>query len=98
MAERDVNLQATDGTLEQVECVRSGPTLHPRSGFLLDPATGALVVSPNLDRKIRKALMREVRRMRYALYLLKARLYLETLWLKGARAVLQMRDHCARHF
>ena len=98
MVERDLDLQATSGALEQVECDRSRSPLHPRSGFLLDPATGALVVSPNLDLKIRKALMREVRRMRYALYFLQARLYLEALWLKGSRAVLKIRSNCSGYF
>src|SRR6267378_2168922 len=37
-----------------------------RSNFTFDPATGALVITPNLDLVIRKALMR-VRRIKFRL-------------------------------
>lgn len=69
---------------------------HGRSHFIADPATGALVLDPNLRAVVGKALLREVRRMRYALYLLKARLYFEALWLKGASTMLHLRGNLGR--
>jgi hypothetical protein len=70
----------------------SRPTIHIDSGLIKNPATGTLEPSPALRLKARKAIMREVRSMRYALYLIKASLYLETLRLKGKRAVLRVRN------
>jgi hypothetical protein len=57
---------------------------------VLDPASGALIVSPDLDLKIRKALRNEARRIAYRLYFAQAVLYPEFLWLKCKCALLNL--------
>jgi hypothetical protein len=69
-----------------------------RLRFVFDPATGALIVSPDLDLKIRKAIMGEARRLTYRLYFLQARLYPELLWLKCRRMTLQARRYFFGYF
>src|ERR1039458_6011395 len=64
--------------------------LKARSSFVFDPATGALIVDPDLDLKIRKAIMGEVRRIKYRLYFKFTRLYLEKFWLDRTSANLKI--------
>jgi hypothetical protein len=60
------------------------------SPFVFDPTTGALIVRPDLDLKIRKAIMREAGRSTHRLDLAQARLYPELLWLKCNSALLEI--------
>ena len=85
-------------TPEEIDSARALNWPQSGSGFTLDPATGALIVSPTLDRKVRKALRREARRMVCHLYLTKAQLDAESLWLKGKRALLHLAERFSRNF
>jgi hypothetical protein len=67
------------------------------SRFVFDPATGALVVDPNLDLKIRKALTRAARRIAFRQQLRLPVLYFRQLALEIAGKVLLMCSHTARH-
>lgn len=67
-----------------------------RPNFILNPATGALEVTPDGLRKGRKAVRRAARRIVYRLYLAKALLYPELLWLKGKRTALEVGDYLRR--
>jgi len=58
-----------------------------RSNFTFDPATGALVITPNLDLVIRKALMR-VRRIKFRLFLRRRFLQVEYLTLQARSSAL----------
>lgn len=69
-----------------------------RSRFTFDPTTGALVVSPDLDLKIRKALSREVRRIKVSLFLRQFRLKIEYLTLKARCTLLRMRRYLLSDF
>lgn len=75
--------------------VHLGPAYrgHGRTHFITDPATGALTLPADVGAIVDKALRREARRLGYAIYLLKARLYLEALCLKGARLLLDLRSY-----
>ena len=79
---------AADTTPEAVFPRASAKGLQRRSRFTFDPATGALIVTPDLDREIRKAIMRTVRRLKFRLYLRSARLQAIKLKLKIIRALL----------
>jgi hypothetical protein len=59
-----------------------------RSLFQHDPATGTLIVSPDLDLKIRKALMAEAKRIQHGLFLRYLRLQVEKLALQSRSALL----------
>jgi hypothetical protein len=62
---------------EVVFPVRSAPDrAQKRTLFALDPATGALVVRPEQRAKVEKALMREVRNIKFRLYCHFALLYI----------------------
>jgi hypothetical protein len=52
------------------------------SGFAFDPASGALVVSPDLDLKIRKAILAEARSIQLRLYFSLLSLYFRKLTLQ----------------
>ena len=58
--------------------------LKPGSAFVLDPATGALVLRPDLDLIFRKALRRQARMIALRLYLQLFPLYLRKLQLPTA--------------
>lgn len=98
MIERNIDLKSAGSALKEVVGVGPAPALHPRSGMRFDPTTGTFVPSRALQIKLQKALMREARSLRNALYILQARLYFEALWLKTLRTALQVRDYVARHF
>jgi hypothetical protein len=55
-----------------------------------------LTVAADIGLIIDKALCREARRTCYALYLLQTRLYLEALWLKCARFLLDFGKNLCR--
>jgi hypothetical protein len=59
-----------------------------RSLFQHDPATGALVVRPDLDLKIRKALMAEAKRIQHGLLLRYLRLQIAKFALQSRAALL----------
>lgn len=58
--------------------------------FVFDPATRALIVTPDLDAEIRQTLIGEARRITSRLYLKKALLYPEFLWLKTKSVLLDV--------
>jgi hypothetical protein len=60
-------------------------------------APGALEISPDLDAKIRKAILREVRRIKFRLYLTKAHLYFALFLLQGRRLILNCRCYFGGH-
>jgi hypothetical protein len=59
--------------------------------FVLNPANGALEISPALRNKALKALEREVRRMKLRLYVTFARLYLRKFVLQCSYATARVR-------
>jgi hypothetical protein len=48
-----------------------------KSNFITNPATGALIVSPDLDLKIRNSLMAEAKRIQRGLFFRRLRLQIE---------------------
>ena len=58
---------------------------------MIDPATGALQLTPAYRDKCAKALMREVRRMKLRLYFTFARLYLQKFMLECRSAAVGIR-------
>ena len=68
---------------------------HRGSRFMVNPTTGTLEVSIDLRLKARKALEREVRRMRYGLYLTLTRLYVLKFWLECSGACLKFINNSA---
>jgi hypothetical protein len=62
-----------------------------RTRFTFDPATGALVVTPELDRKIRKALKRAARSIAFRLCLSYPRIYLNLSLLKVRKLFIKGR-------
>jgi len=62
-----------------------------RSAFVKDPTTGALIVNPDFDLKIRKSLAREVSRLKFGLYVRFAGLYLSRLALQARLAMTRLR-------
>lgn len=67
---------------------------HPA---VADPASGALKMPPERDAKIRKAIMREVRRIEIDLYLLKASLHLKLFLLKARFLVVDAKRFVSRN-
>ena len=61
-----------------------------RSSFILDPATGTLVVRPDLRKKTTKAIMAHIKRAKRDFYLRKARLQITLLLLKARYFSLQV--------
>jgi hypothetical protein len=76
------------------------PADRPQGGsrFMVDPTTGALIVSPELDLKIRKAILREVRRMKLRLYYSLACLYLHKFALESQSALLRVERYLGSYF
>jgi hypothetical protein len=54
-------------TFEKIFSVIAGDRRKGASRFAFDPATGTLIITPELDRKIRKALGRAARRVAFRL-------------------------------
>ena len=101
--EANGNVQSTGVTPEKVVSVGAAPDRNQgRFRFTFDPATGALVVSPDLDMKIRQAILGEARRVKYRLYLSLPLLHLEKLWLECAslslKAVSNFRGYLRNRF
>jgi hypothetical protein len=87
--ERDDELQGANGAAKRV---LSPPAAANRTQSRLDsvqnPALGALVVAPDHDLIIRKAIMREVRRIKLRLFLRKLSLQIAYFALKARRSAL----------
>lgn len=79
----DLDHLITDLTPKKIVLRIRGDRSKIGSAFVTDPATGTLVVRPELRSEISRAMMGEMRRFRYRLYLLQAKLKLEAFWLKG---------------
>jgi hypothetical protein len=69
-----------------------------RSLFVNDPTTGALVVRPEYRAKVEKALMREARRIKFAIYRKFAHLYFEKLLLQWRGASLKLFHNSTGYF
>lgn len=69
-----------------------------RSRFTFDPATGALIVSPDLDAKICKALRRDARRFQLSLFFRRFRLEGSYLTLQTRLALLRVDSKLFRNF
>lgn len=67
----------------------------PRFGR--DPATGALIVTPELGAKLERALAREIRLIKLRLYLRFTYLYLCKFWLQLLSAKLNVVRYFHRH-
>ena len=63
--------------------------------FTFDPTTGALIVSPDLDLKIRKSLTRAARQIAFRLFLRRCRFEVEYLALKMRYARLRLLRYLA---
>ena len=61
-----------------------------RSGFITNPTTGALVVSPVLRMKVRKALKAKLRRMKFRLYFRLAVPYFSKIKLKCGNVAINI--------
>ena len=86
---RQRELKVADVAFKKVLGVSARNREHRGSRFMVNPTTGTLEVSIDLRLKARKALEREVRRMRYGLYLTLTRLYVLKLWLECSGACLK---------
>ena len=69
----------------------SDSSKNARSAFVLDPATGALVLRPDLGLKFEKALRHQARLIALRLYLPLLPLYLIKLYLNAVEACLRIR-------
>ena len=78
-----------DVTFKKILGVGARNREHRGSRFMVNPTAGTLEISIDLRLKARKALEREVRRMRYGLYLTLTRLYVLKLWLECSSACLK---------
>ena len=72
----------------------AGNRIERRTPALFNPATGAKVITPKLDKKIRKALRSAARRIAFLLYLRDVFLSL----CKLAVEIKQVRLHASRYF
>src|SRR5579862_5811459 len=84
---REDNRMAASTTPQNVVLVFTGNRRQERARLSFDPASRTLIVPPDLDLKIRKALVREVGKIKLCLRIHRARLRLKILLLK-ARCVV----------
>ena len=75
---------------QDVVLIRPGNGRKQRSRFVLNPATGALVVAPDARPEIEKALTRALRRIKFRLYPQLALLYVAQFRLKCTGATLHV--------
>ena len=85
---RQRELKVADVAFKKVLGVSARNREHRGSRFMVNPTAGTLEISIDLRLKARKALEREIRRMRYGLYPL-TRLYVLKLWLECSGACLK---------
>lgn len=78
-------------TPENVVIVGAGDGRKRRSNFVVDPASGALVLTARAGLKFEKALRRQARLMAFRLYLKVARLYFLELRFKARLTILRIR-------
>ena len=90
---RQGELKVADVAFKKILGVSARNREHRGSRFMVNPTTGTLEVSIDLRLKARKALEREVRRMRYGLYFTLTRLYVLKLWLECSGACLKFIDN-----
>lgn len=86
---RQRELKVADVAFKKVLGVSARNREHRGSRFMVNPTTGTLEVSIDLRLKARKALEREVRRMRDGLNLTLTRLYVLKLRLECSGACLK---------
>ena len=72
--------------------------IEHRPCFILDPATGALVLRPDLESVVEKALRRAARRLALRLYLSLVPLYFLKLRLECRSALLRLQRQALRFF
>jgi hypothetical protein len=90
LSEWYVKSLAAGSAAKRILGIRPRDAVQGRSGFTFDPATGALKISPDLDRKIRKTLRRAARRITFRLLLRQPRFEIEHLALKVRHAGLRL--------
>jgi hypothetical protein len=88
------DFKITERTSEKVVFCLASDGGDRRHLAFLDPTTGTKVISPALDRKIRKALWRVAYRLTFLLYLRLLGLYVRELVLQSNEAC----NHVARYF
>ncbi len=94
----DDDAGTTIGALKDVPPWRTWPRHQPGSLFLENPATGTLVVDPDLDWKVRRALTREVRFIKFRLLQDRLDLKIEYLALKARCLLLRLRGVISHFF
>lgn len=74
------------GTSEVVDAALGSDRLRRKSFLIHDPATGALIIAPEHVGEARDAMAAEMRRLKFSLNLLLAKLYFLKFWfqIKGA--------------
>jgi hypothetical protein len=80
--------------VENIFSGNAGEGYQCGSRFMLDPATGTLIVGAELDLKIRKAIMREVRRIKFRLYRKRAGLNCQELASQVLGSLLRIAGQC----
>ena len=91
LVQRDFPVRLASVTPENVVIVGAGDGRKRRSNFVVDPASGALVLTARAGLKFEKALRRQARLMAFRLYLKMARLYFLELRFKARLTVLRIR-------
>jgi hypothetical protein len=90
----DSDFKLTERTAEQVIAGLARDRFDGRPFALLNPTAGTKIITPGLDRKIRKALRRAAYRITFFLYLRLPILYVRKLALE----VRKSRNHAMRYF
>jgi hypothetical protein len=81
---------AAGAASKKISAVSSRNGAERASPFVFNPATGALEIAPAYRDKAAKALMGQVRRMKFRLYLVGVHLHFIQRLLKSKRAVLKI--------
>lgn len=96
LSERDHKFLIASNASEKIISRRAAANgSQNRSFTTIDPATGALIIDPAFDDKIRQALRRKARRIALRFYLRYLRFQIEYLALKARYASLRIRRHLA---
>jgi len=84
------NFEITHPASENIFGIGAEDGRKGRSGFITNPTTGALEVSPVLRMKVRKALKAELRRMKFRLYFRFAGLYFSKIKLECGNVAINI--------
>ena len=78
-------------TVEEVQAAGAATVAERQFSTAIDPTVRAKEISPDLDRKIRESLAREIRRIKFNLFFRKFRLQIELFPLKIRLALWRTR-------